>query len=145
MANGQQKAEQNVLNFQAWAASMTDQGFRHIIYRGKLNRGEVAKGIGCAKSVLLQNPIVCHLLADLEDELRARGVLPASVVSRDHPEQLSYDQNTKIDKLKDKRLLSLEQENIQLKAEIDLLRAKISRYDELDQVLAELGKVPRWD
>lgn len=41
---------------------MADDDYRQIVHRGKLNRNEVAKGVGCAKSALLQNPKLRGLL-----------------------------------------------------------------------------------
>ena len=52
--NGQQKAQQNLNNFQAWVATQTDDDFKQIVVRGNLNRGEVAKAVGCGKSALTQ-------------------------------------------------------------------------------------------
>ncbi len=43
MSNGQEKARQNLSSFQSWAATQTDDDFKQIIFRGQLNRGEVAR------------------------------------------------------------------------------------------------------
>ena len=56
MASGQQKAQQNLEAFEVWKATQTDDDFKQILFRGQLNRIEVAKGIGCGKSALNQNP-----------------------------------------------------------------------------------------
>ncbi|EOX4792048.1 VPA1267 family protein [Vibrio alginolyticus] len=56
MANGRQKAQQNLEAFEVWKATQTDDNFKQIVFRGQLNRIEVAKGIGCGKSALSQNP-----------------------------------------------------------------------------------------
>ena len=56
MASGQQKAQQNLEAFEVWKATQTDDDFKQIVFRGQLNRIEVAKGIGCGKSALNQNP-----------------------------------------------------------------------------------------
>ena len=50
MANGQQKAQQNLDAFQTWVATQSDDDFKQIAFRGQLNRIEVAKGVGCGKS-----------------------------------------------------------------------------------------------
>jgi hypothetical protein len=52
MANGRQLAEQNIAAFEAWVATQSDEDFAQIIFQGNLNRMEVAKGVGCGKSVL---------------------------------------------------------------------------------------------
>lgn len=54
MANGRQRAEQNIAAFDAWVATQSDEDFAQIIFQGKLNRMEVAKGVGCGKSALNQ-------------------------------------------------------------------------------------------
>jgi len=45
------------------------------VFRGQLNRIEVAKGIGCGKSALNQNPTLKKALKALEDGLRDKGIL----------------------------------------------------------------------
>ena len=62
MANGQQKAQQNLDAFEVWRVTQTDDDFKQIIFRGQLNRGEVAKAIGCGKSALNQNPALKEAL-----------------------------------------------------------------------------------
>ena len=47
MANGQQRAQQNLEAFEVWQATQTDDDFKQIAFKGKLNRIEVAKGVGC--------------------------------------------------------------------------------------------------
>ncbi len=76
MASGQQKAQQNLEAFEVWKATQTDDDFKQIVFRGQLNRIEVAKGIGCGKSALNQNPALKNALKALEDELRGKDVLP---------------------------------------------------------------------
>ena len=76
MANGQQKAQQNLEAFEVWQATQTDDDFKQIAFKGKLNRIEVAKGVGCGKSALNQNPALRNALKALEDKLRDKGVLP---------------------------------------------------------------------
>ena len=49
MSNGQEKARQNLVGFQRWAATQTDEDFEQIVHRGQLNRGELAKAIGIGK------------------------------------------------------------------------------------------------
>lgn len=124
MANGQQKAKQNLNSFQTWVATQTDEDFKQIIFRGQLNRGEIAKAVGCGKSALNQNPELKNALVELEDILRKRQILPpltlAAQKSVSTPKQ--YDQ-TASRKLNDSlRLSQLEQENIELKAQLSELK-----------------------
>jgi len=72
MASGQQKSQQNLEAFEVWKATQTDGDFKQIVFRAQLNRIEVAKGIGCVKSALNQNPALKNALKALEDI----GVLP---------------------------------------------------------------------
>lgn len=53
-----------------------DGDFEQIVFRGQLNRGEVAKAIDIGKSALRQNPAIKEGLEKVEQELRDRGVLP---------------------------------------------------------------------
>lgn len=76
MASGQQKAQQNLEAFEVWKATQTDDDLKQIIFQGKLNRIEVAKGVGCGKSALNQNPALRKALKALEDGLRDKGLLP---------------------------------------------------------------------
>ena len=54
--NGQERAEQNFLAFQAWATSRTDADFREMVTQGRLNRGEICRECGFGRSALVQNP-----------------------------------------------------------------------------------------
>ena len=108
--NGQQKAQKNVDDFIAWAASQSDDDFKQIIFRGQLNRGEIAKAVGCGKSALNQNPLLKEKLNSLEDGLREKGILPRLAESAkgasSKPKQ--YDNTTNRKLLDSKRLSSLE-------------------------------------
>ncbi|MDE1210397.1 VPA1267 family protein, partial [Vibrio aestuarianus] len=120
MAGGQQKAQQNLEAFEVWKATQTDDDFKQIVFRGQLNRIEVAKGIGCGKSALNQNPALKKALKILEDELRSKGVLPpltdAAKNNADKPKVYDNTANRKL--LDSKRVSSLEAENIELKAKV---------------------------
>ena len=73
MANGQQKAQQNLDAFQAWSATQTDDDYKQIAFRGQLSRTEVAKADGFGKSALNQNPDIRKHLKKLEDNLREKA------------------------------------------------------------------------
>lgn len=74
--NGQQCSAQNLATFLSWVASKTDADYREMVVRGQLNRREIARECGFAKSVLLQNPRVRDSLKTLETELRERDLTP---------------------------------------------------------------------
>jgi hypothetical protein len=145
MASGQQIAEQNVQTFTSWMATKTDDDFRAMASRGVLSRKEVAKECGFAKSALDQNPRIKAALRDLEDGLRARGVLPpiAERQASDlqlpltrEPSRLRAAQETE-------RLRRLEQENASLKAEVAELKRTVEKYAVLSDALAQTGRLPR--
>ncbi|PKG55233.1 VPA1267 family protein [Shewanella sp. GutDb-MelDb] len=134
MANGQQKAQQNLEAFISWSSTMTDDDFRQIVHRGQLNRVEVSKGVGCAKSVLLQNPRVRALLDELEVGLRKRGVLPQLTDAANSVQDLP--------KVHDRTLLRRSQDSkrvAELEQEILTLKMQLERFKELSEVIHELG------
>jgi hypothetical protein len=145
MASGQQKAQQNLDAFQSWVATQQDDDFKQIVFRGQLNRIEVAKAVGCGKSALNQNPDIRKHLKKLEDNLRDKGVLPpltdTAKKEADKPKQ--YDNTANRKALYSKRSSSLEAENIELKAKIKELEGKLKRFGELSETLSEMGFMPR--
>ncbi|MCA3892024.1 VPA1267 family protein [Vibrio vulnificus] len=145
MANGRQKAQQNVAAFEVWAATQTDDDFTQIIFRAQLNRGEIAKAIGCGKSALTQNPDLKKSLKALEDELRGKGVLPplSDSAKKNEGKPQAYDNTANRKLLDSKRVSSLEAENIELKAKVKELENRLERFGELSETLAELGFMPR--
>ncbi|MDO6620164.1 VPA1267 family protein [Shewanella sp. 6_MG-2023] len=145
MAGGQQKAQQNLEAFEVWKATQTDDDFKQIVFRGQLNRIEVAKGIGCGKSALNQNPALKTALKALEDELRGKGLLPpltnAAKKNADKPKAYDNTANRKL--LDSKRVSSLETENIELKTKVKELERRLERFGELSETLSEMGLMPR--
>jgi hypothetical protein len=145
MANGQQKAQQNIDAFQAWSATQQDDDFKKILYRGQLSRNEIAKALGCGRSALNQNPDLRNALKQLEDNLRDKGVLPPltdmAKSEIDKPKQ--YDNTANRKALDSRHLSSLEAENIELKAEVKELKGQLQRFGELSETLSEMGFMPR--
>lgn len=126
--------EQSIEAFVAWQSTMTADDYRQITFRGSLNRGEIAKGCGFAKSVLQQNPEVKRLLEKLEESLRQQKVLPEltddAKTAAKQPKQ--YDKTASKRGRESKRVSELEQEVLELKA-------RLRRYSELSEVLDEMG------
>jgi hypothetical protein len=145
MASGQQLAEQNVQTFAAWVASKNDDDFRAMASRGVLSRKEVAKECGFAKSALDQNPRIKAALRELEDGLRARGVLPPEVErDRDAPSAPLMREPGRLRAAQDaERLRRLEQENASLKAEVAELKRTLEKHVVLREALALTGRLPR--
>ncbi len=142
--SGQQKADQNLATFLSWAASKTDTDYREMVLRGQLNRKEIARECGFAKSMLLQNPRVKDALRTLEAQLRERDILPP-VAEPASPAPTSDAPNPRAaaDKARLKRLKRLEAENAALRAEVMELRGRLDRYRLMDDVLSSTGRLPR--
>jgi len=142
--NGQQKADQNLATFLSWVASKVDADYREMVLRGQLNRKEIARECGFAKSVLLQNPRVRDSLKTLEAGLRERGVLPPLAVSEGEAALVAAIDQPNPRAAADKtRLKRLEAENAALKAELMELRGQLDRYRVMDNVLSSTGRLPR--
>ena len=145
MANGQQKAQQNLDAFLEWSATQKDDDYKQIAFRGQLSHTEIAKAVGFGKSALNQNPDIRKHLKKLEDNLRDKGVLPpltdTAKKEADKPKQ--YDNTANRKALDSKRSSSLEAENIELKAKIKELEGKLTRFGELSETLSEMGFMPR--
>lgn len=145
MQNGMQKAQKNLEAFVVWSATQSDDDFKQIVHRGQLNRGEIAKAVGCGKSALFQNPALREALKALEQQLRGRGVLPplteAAKKEADKPKPYDNTANRKL--LDSKRVSALEAENIELKAKVRELEGRLERFGELSETLFEMGFMPR--
>ena len=145
MGSCAEKAKEFVRTFELWTATQTDESYRQIIHRGNLSRGEIAKAIGCGRSALAQNPELRRQLQQLEDGLRTQGGLPPltaqAKASSDNPK--TYDPTAHRRQLDAKRVSTLEQENIELKAQLKELKTKLERFGELSETLAEMGILPR--
>lgn len=131
--NGQQRAEANFQIFEQWIAVQTPESFAQITHRGKLKRNDIAKACNFAKSALTQNPRIRERLEALENDLRAKGILPplSEKGEREQAEIPKYHSNSE-SLLNAKRLQALEKENLELKA-------KLARYEELASVIDEIG------
>lgn len=139
--NGQERAEQNLVTFQSWAASQDAGTFRDMVVRGQLSRTEIAKVCGFAKSVLVQNPRVKAALKILEDDLRTQGVLPPLAADEGAGTPLTPPgPRAGADQA---RLKRLEAENASLRAELADLREQLRRYRVMEDVLGATGRLPR--
>jgi hypothetical protein len=146
MASGQQISEQNVKTFAAWAASKTDGDFRSMASRGVLSRKEIAIECGFAKSALDQNPRIKASLKELENSLRARGVLPLPIVEKgttDAVVPLTREPSALRGALEAERYRRLETDYALLKAENAELKRALEKYTVLRDALAQTGRVPR--
>jgi hypothetical protein len=134
MANGQTTAQNNLNLFVQWVATMDDDSYRQIIYRGKLSRSEIIKGCSFGTSALRQNPKIKTALAELETNLQERGVLPqlTEKAKVEQSEAKQHDRTSRKAATDAKRIAQLEQEVLELKA-------RLKRYGDLSEVLLEMG------
>ena len=113
------------------------------IRRGILNRTEMHKECGFARSTFQTNDDIVKLLNETEDKLRELEILPAvddleekDVVNANTNQNSSYS-------IKDKRLNALEQQNALLQAENNMLKEMLSKYELMDKYLQESGRLVR--
>lgn len=142
MANGQEISKKNYQAFISWASSKTGDEFKQYIYRGKLNRKEIAIECEFAKSALSQNPRIKEALRDLEQGLRTKGILPSleekglATPPKRNPEAVKVRRDTQ-------RLNALEQQNVALIEENKQLKKKLAQYALMDEFLQETMRLPR--
>lgn len=138
--NGQERAEQNFQAFQVWAATKTDADFRELVTQGRLNRGEICRECNFGRSALVQNPRIKEAQRELEAQLRSRGVLPAVVPDDAEPLRQKGQMQSRSDA---ERLRKLEAENAGLRAELAEVRSRLKRFEALEGLLAETGRLAR--
>ncbi|NAZ45918.1 hypothetical protein GL178_06605 [Vibrio toranzoniae] len=148
MSNGLK--EENIDKFRAWVSSV-EGGLQDgegtelnreiksmlisMVYRGKLNRTEVAKAAGIGKSALTKNDVIVKDLEKFENYLRAIGILPKAVTSKPDQQIASTSKRNK----SFTEVQRLETQLSRAQQEILVLKAKLERYRELEEVIAELG------
>ncbi len=121
---------------------MSDEGFAAISSGSKLKRTEIMKAIDCDRPALRQNKRLKQKIDEVENELRARGVLP-SVTRKGLSETKKFRQRGSEKVVEHEHLSHLEKENLELKAQVRQLKEELSRYEEFSSVLYELGTLPR--
>jgi hypothetical protein len=138
--NGQERADESFLAFQNWVSAKTEADFREIVTKGRLNRGEICRECNFGRSALVQNPRIKEALSHLEEQLRARGVLPAfaSDVSVPFRPKGQFQSTTDAE-----RLRKLEAENAGLRAELAEARSRLRRFESLETLLIETGRLAR--
>lgn len=139
--NGQEKADQSYEAFRKWAASRTDADFREIVRGAQLNRGEICRECGFGRSALTQNPRIKEALFHLEDDLRERGVLPWQQAPVSEPPMRAKGQMVAASDAE--RLRKLEAEVAGLRAALDEARDRLARYQVIEGVLSESGRLIR--
>lgn len=130
-----------ISKWNSWRNSMNDQAYIDIVYAGQLNRTKVAEGCGFTKKSLTKNPNIRDELKKLEDELRARNVLPR--LTEEGEKDLKKPKSLQKESMKtarqESRVPGLEQQIVELKAEISALTGKFGRFSELHDTFTDLG------
>jgi hypothetical protein len=138
--NGQERAEQNFQIFLSWVATRTDADLREMVSQGRLNRGEICRECNFGRSALVQNPRIKETLRELEEQLRAKGVLPTLATNDSVPLRSKGQLQASTDA---ERLRKLEAENAGLRAELTEVRSRLKRFESLESLLAETGRLAR--
>jgi hypothetical protein len=138
--NGQERAEQNFQIFLSWVATRTDADLREMVSQGRLNRGEICRECNFGRSALVQNPRIKETLRELEEQLRAKGVLPTLATNDSVPLRSKGQLQASTDA---ERLRKLEAENAGLRAELTEVRSRLKRFESLESLLAETRRLAR--
>jgi hypothetical protein len=160
-------SRENLLAFTNWVSSKNAQDFSAMVYRGSLHRTTIAIECGFAKSVLLQNPKIRDLLKELEDRLRAEGILRFELHSKkqnlanciDEPDSdearnphphviepagvVAPEYHVTSSQNLERLVRRLQSENASQRAEIQELRKQLAKLSGIHEVLATTGRIPR--
>lgn len=120
--------------------------FREYVYRNNLSRAEIKRELNFGDSTLKTNRGAVTALKDIEDKLRAAGILPPKdeKPTNQKPEDMPEKDRGKAQSNHDKqRLNQLEQQNAALRAEVFDLKAKLKELNVIDEFLLETGRMPR--
>ena len=149
--SGRQIAEQNVELLQAWIKTRDEAGdWADYVRANKLNRVEVARECGFAKSALQQNPTIKQLLASLEERLQQDGVLfgQAQDSGMEHVEkpadpdsEIALNMALRAKAVAQQRVKTVEEQNATLRAEIKELKDRLRKSSMVDQHLAQTGRL----
>lgn len=141
--NGHQIAEENYQKFLSWISSKTNSDYKQMVLRGRLCRKEIAAECGFCQSVINQNPRIKKALLELEDKLREKGILPEKVEKSKEDKLPTRNINHAKNQRDSIRLNKLEQENAALHAENQRFKETLKRYQLLEEVIAETGRMSR--
>ena len=142
--NGQQRGQENLKAFKTWIAQREkNNDWLEYVQGVKLKRKDMAQECLMSRSAFLQNPEIKKTLQELEEDLRARGILPLKMVRKTDEALSERDIHHNKHQRDLARLSRLEQENAALRAENAQLKAALTGYALLEEALAETGRVPR--
>jgi hypothetical protein len=146
--SGKQTSALRIVAFKEWAASMTEQDYVSIIEGGQLNRVKMAEQClelypetNFDRQAFTKNKNIKNLLKDLEDGLRASGILP-ELTDEGEIEQKKPTLNRKSIKAaqEQSRVPFLEQRIIELECELEATKGQLGRFSELSETMQELSE-----
>ncbi|MCG9236315.1 VPA1267 family protein [Vibrio harveyi] len=150
------QADESLAKFMSWRETQSAADVAAMSRGAKLNRTEVSKRVGVAKSTLNDNHLVKKALLEWEEELRgkkqlaalrktSKGFIPEGHESdsKVEAEYIPYEQSLKKLKRLSCEVESLKKKCLDKDAEISRLRKRLERYEELSEVLSGTGILPR--
>ncbi|MFG6562145.1 hypothetical protein ACGYK7_16800 [Sulfitobacter sp. 1A15299] len=124
MPSGQQLAKENFARFSTWVSEREARGdYADYLHRGKLNRSEIATELGFGASAFGQNPAIRKLVEELD--VRWGSQHPASSKSLAEESSARERANNRVKRTEAsnskllQRIISLEEENRQLRRELE--------------------------
>lgn len=140
----------NIDKFRAWKATMDNGAIQSYVYKGSLNKRQIARDADIGYSALKPtngNPRLLSEIEEFEHDLRKQGVLPELTEKGERvvsgQDSVLRDTANRKTANAQRRASALEEENFVLKAEVEQLKEELRRYKELSEVLGELGVVPK--
>ncbi|MCQ1060068.1 hypothetical protein LRP52_34240 [Photobacterium sp. ZSDE20] len=150
------QADVSLAKFLSFIETQTPTDIASMSHGSKLKRVELSKRSGIARSTLNDNRLVRLALLDWEEELRdkkqlaplkkaPKGFNPEDAESGSEAtdEHIPYDQSLKQLKLLSGELERAKRRELEKDAEISRLRKRLEHYEELSEVLAGTGVLPR--
>jgi hypothetical protein len=117
---------ENVVRLESYLNALAEHGRRLPAKGDKVNVSAVALACGFDRAVLYQNP-------------SAREILQKAAVNIGLDGQAATREAVAVDR-RDQRILKLEQENANLKAEIFDLRRMLRRLEHIEEIMVKTGK-----
>ena len=138
MASRRELAKNYATRVQAWIAERDAmQDFLDYERGGKVNRVELCAELDFGRSVVSQNPAVRECLREAE----SRWYEPREMSRQAHE---AARERAESRSNRTQRDLSYARDDVaKLKAENDLLRKRLKKYETLEEILIETGRMPR--
>ena len=139
MPSGRKIAEEYAARVRDWIAERDAQGDYEDYQRDrKVNRTTLCAELDFGRSVLTQNPNVKAQLLEAEQRWYGHGEKKAN---QDH--DAARERAERKSTLTSRELSTALDENAKLRAENAHLRRKLRKYETLEEILAETGRLPR--